>query len=211
MTLISPFPSPQTNTTQHTGAEELGHLRRNFLLEVGFNALWSVSPILCVLVSFWVYTSIIGKELTPSVAFASLAVWNELRFALNSAPEILVNAIQCLVSLRRIEKYLATPDVALIVEGESATAVEEESQAPAFHSATVTWPSVSEDGLSTPAPSASGTSTPAGVPQTFELQDVDVAFPFEKMSLICGSLGSGKTLMLLGASLLFTPLTFSFD
>ena len=32
-----------------TGAEELKHLRRNFMLEVSFNAIWSASPILCVL------------------------------------------------------------------------------------------------------------------------------------------------------------------
>lgn len=81
-------------------SEELKQLRRNFLLEVAFNAIWSVSPILCVLVSFYVYTTVMGQELTPSVAFASLAVWNELRFALNSIPEILVNvSLHCPRSL----------------------------------------------------------------------------------------------------------------
>lgn len=64
-----------------TGGEELKHLRHNFLLEVAFNAIWGISPILCVLVSFYVYTSpsFMGQELSPSIAFASLAVWNELR------------------------------------------------------------------------------------------------------------------------------------
>ena len=29
----------------------------NYLLEVSFSAIWGVSPILCVLVSFWIYTA----------------------------------------------------------------------------------------------------------------------------------------------------------
>lgn len=33
-------------------------------------------------VSFYVYTKVMEQELTPSVAFASLAVWNELRSVL---------------------------------------------------------------------------------------------------------------------------------
>lgn len=32
-----------------------------------------------ITVSFWVFTGPMGRELTPSIAFASLAVWNELR------------------------------------------------------------------------------------------------------------------------------------
>jgi hypothetical protein len=58
---------------------ELAQLRWNYLLEVSFQAIWSISPILCILVSFWAYTSplLMHKTLTPSVAFASLAVWNE--------------------------------------------------------------------------------------------------------------------------------------
>jgi len=73
------------------GNEELKHLRHNFLLEVVFDAIWSVSPILCVLVSFYVFTSVMERELTPSIAFASLAVWNELRCV--RAPRKLVKGL----------------------------------------------------------------------------------------------------------------------
>jgi ABC-type multidrug transport system fused ATPase/permease subunit len=116
------------------------------------------------------------------------------RFALNSVPEILVNAIQCLVSLRRIEKYLHTPEVSL--KPSAIAAAPEAQETPAFVSATVTWPRKNGDDDSSPNSAApSGTSTPA--PRGFELQDIDVRFPVGKLSLICGSLGSGKTLMLL--------------
>jgi ABC-type multidrug transport system fused ATPase/permease subunit len=52
------------------------------------NSIWAISPICCVLFSFWAYTSplLMGQKLTPSVAFASLAVWNELKFSLNIIP-----------------------------------------------------------------------------------------------------------------------------
>jgi hypothetical protein len=78
-------------------------LRRNYALEVSFNAIWGVSPILCVLTSFWVYTSIIGRPLTPSVAFASLAVWNELRqvsWAFLAAARIFANLLYDTIDLR---------------------------------------------------------------------------------------------------------------
>ncbi|GAA5830682.1 hypothetical protein JCM3770_005698, partial [Rhodotorula araucariae] len=65
--------------------DEIRELRRNFVLEIIFQGIYNISPILCVLVSFWAYTSplLMGQELTPSTAFTALSVWNELRFALN--------------------------------------------------------------------------------------------------------------------------------
>lgn len=102
-------------------------------------------------------------------------------------------AIQCLISLRRLEKYLRTPEVDAI----PALTAPETQQTPAFNSATVTWPRKNEsDDKSSTSGAPSGASTPAA--RGFELQDIDVTFPEGKMSLICGSLGSGKTLMLLG-------------
>ncbi|GAA6061872.1 hypothetical protein JCM10212_000513 [Sporobolomyces blumeae] len=196
---------------------ELAQLRWNFVLEVSFQAIWSISPILCVLVSFWAYTSplLMDRALTPSVAFASLAVWNELRFALNVLPEVVVNAIQCLVSLRRIERYIAEPEVEI---AESAGEVEANLVEPpmmeqvevAFHDATVTWPQAEQqdevgskddvvNGATNGSTSGTAGSRPSSLaaPKSFELQDIDAVFPKGQLSLICGRLGSGKTLMLL--------------
>ncbi|SCV71041.1 BQ2448_3803 [Microbotryum intermedium] len=185
------FEEPFEKRIMEARAFELKQLRRNYLLEVSFSGIWGISPILCVIVSFYVYTNIIGKELTPSIAFASLAVWNELRFALNSAPEVFVNAIQCLVSLRRLQRYLDTPEVEVVTTDDPEAPIEAQSPDVAFRSATVTWPQ-KNDSISV---SASGSSTPAARP--FELQEISVDFPRGKMSLITGPLGSGKTLLLL--------------
>ncbi|KAM0789106.1 hypothetical protein ACM66B_003161 [Microbotryomycetes sp. NB124-2] len=192
------FETPFEKRIMESRKTELGHLRRNFLLEVAFNGIWSVSPILCVLVSFYVYVVVMKQELTPSKAFASLAVWNELRFALNVIPEIVVDAIQCLTSLRRIDVYLHTPEVSMSPGAPNLANIEPvpvENRI-AFNSATVTWPRQAEDASTKDADTApSGTLTPA--PRGFELQDIDAMFPIGEMSLICGSLGAGKTLMLL--------------
>ncbi|GAA5837403.1 hypothetical protein JCM5353_002686 [Sporobolomyces roseus] len=189
---------------------ELAQLRWNFILEVSFQAIWSISPILCVLMSFWAYTSplLMGKNLTPSIAFASLAVWNELRFALNIIPDVVVNALQCVVSLRRIEKYLLEPEVEIPLvtddfEGSLAEPPVIEQVEVAFKDATVTWPRadqqepVASNGVATNGNGSSSRASSIAAPKSFELQDIDVEFPKGELSLICGRLGSGKTLMLL--------------
>lgn len=188
---------------------ELAQLRWNYLLEVSFQAIWSISPILCILVSFWAYTSplLMNKNLTPSVAFASLAVWNELRFALNVIPDVLINSLQCLVSLRRIKKYLDEPEVDVVASSEDLEQslndlpVLEQVEV-ALRDATVTWPQ--GDAKEPTKPSNGSASNGHGsrasslmAPKSFELQDIDVEFPKGELSLICGRLGSGKTLLLL--------------
>ena len=92
---------------------------------------------------------------------------------------------QCLVSLRRIEKYLQGAEVT------SVPPISDQSQSIAMQSATVTWPQ--DRSLGSRASSA--TSTPG---HKFVLVDLTIRFPEGKLSLICGRLGSGKTLLLLG-------------
>ena len=86
--------------------EEIRQQRNNYLLEVAFNFIWGASPIACVLVSFLVFTKAMHRDLTPSIAFTSLAVFNELRYAINVLPDTFISALQCFVSLRRIGAHI---------------------------------------------------------------------------------------------------------
>ena len=52
-------------------AKELQEQRNNYALEIAFDALWSLSPVISVVVAFLVYTKIQGHVLTPSIAFTS--------------------------------------------------------------------------------------------------------------------------------------------
>jgi len=72
--------------------KELKYQSRNYYIEVNdlpgkygicvltitfqvlFNAIWSASPILVTLVSFWHFTVVRGQTLTPSVAFTSVSL-----------------------------------------------------------------------------------------------------------------------------------------
>ena len=76
-------------------------------------------------------------------------------------------------------------------EVSSVPPAEEQDSTIALQNATVTWPQER-------ARSASNTSSIASTPKTkFILMDLCITFPQGELSLICGKLGSGKTLLLL--------------
>nr|GAT52587.1 multidrug resistance-associated ABC transporter protein [Mycena chlorophos] len=167
-------------------AKELKYQKLNYTIEVLWNAIWNGSPMLVTLVSFWHYAVVRKEVLTPAVAFTSIIIFNELKFALNALPETLINMLQSLVSLRRIEKYLGTAEVAPVPP------LSEQSPTIAFQSCTVTWPHDRNAGT------ASGTPSAASTPRhKFVLVDLSLQFPQGELSLVCGKLGSGKTLLLL--------------
>lgn len=74
---------------------ELSWQARNYQIEVAFNCIWALTPVVVTVVSFLVsvmsetawayvhypqhYTLVRGQQLTPSVAFTSVAVFAELR------------------------------------------------------------------------------------------------------------------------------------
>ena len=111
-----------------------------------------------------------------------------MKFALNALPETLINMLQSSVSLRRIEKYLHGAEVAAVppLDGQTHPIV--------LSSATITWPQDRTRGSSA---ASSAASTPR---HKFMLIDLSLKFPIGELSLVCGKLGSGKTLLLLGAS-----------
>ncbi|KAA1472498.1 multidrug resistance-associated ABC transporter [Dentipellis sp. KUC8613] len=165
--------------------KELKYQKLNYTIETLWNAIWNASPMVVTLVSFWHFAVWRGQVLTPSIAFTSIAIFSEMKFALNALPETLINMLQSLVSMRRIEKYLHG------VEVTSVPPLGGEQPPIAFQGATVTWPQDRTRGTST-APSVA--STPKS---KFVLIDLNLNFPKGELSLICGKLGSGKTLLLL--------------
>lgn len=98
---------------------------------------------------------------------------------------------QSLVSLRRIEKYLHGAEVA------SVPPLGDDLPPVAFQGATVTWP---QDRTRSRTGNTSATPSAAATPKNkFILMDLNLVFPKGELSLVCGKLGSGKTLLLLGA------------
>ncbi|KDQ53279.1 hypothetical protein JAAARDRAFT_72568 [Jaapia argillacea MUCL 33604] len=165
--------------------KELKYQKLNFRIETLWNAIWNGSPLLVTLVSFWHFAVIRQQILTPSIAFTSIAIFSEMKFALNALPETLINLLQSAVSLKRIEKYLHGAEVSPVPPHSGEPVI-------ALQSATITWPQDRSRGTSN-APSAAPTPK-----HKFLLMDLSLNFPIGELSLICGKLGSGKTLLLLG-------------
>ncbi|TFK38174.1 multidrug resistance-associated ABC transporter [Crucibulum laeve] len=164
--------------------KELKYQKLNYTIETLWNAIWNGSPILVTLVSFWHFAIVRKQPLTPSIAFTSIIVFSEMKFALNALPETFINMLQSLVSLRRIEKYLNGAEVNRVPP------MDQQSQTIAFQSCTATWP---QDRAG-----ASAASSAASTPKhKFLLVDLTLNFPAGELALICGKLGSGKTLLLL--------------
>ncbi|KAG6333895.1 hypothetical protein ID866_5197 [Astraeus odoratus] len=165
--------------------KELKYQKLSYMIEVLFNALWDGSPILVTIVAFWHFSVVRGQTLTPSIAFTSILVFNEMKFALNALPETFINMLQSFVSLRRIEKYLHAAEVTAVPP------LSLQTQTIALQNATITWP---QDRIQTGSATPSAASTPRN---KFVLLDLALSFPEGELSLVCGKLGSGKTLLLL--------------
>ncbi|KAJ6495413.1 multidrug resistance-associated ABC transporter [Mycena sanguinolenta] len=177
--------------------KELRYQKLNYTIETLWNAIWNGSPMLVTLVSFWHFAVVRKEILTPSIAFTSV-FFNEMKasFALNALPETLINLLQvCIFFFSSIKyippnstHYLGTAEVSIVPP------LDQQSQTIAFQSCTVTWPQDRS------AASASASATPSAVStprHKFVLVDLTLQFPQGKLSLICGKLGSGKTLLLL--------------
>ncbi|KAI0338006.1 ATP-binding cassette transporter [Trametopsis cervina] len=161
---------------------ELKYQKLNYTIETLWNAIWNGSPILVTLVSFWHFAVVRGQPLSPSIAFTSISVFEEMKFALNALPETLINMLQSLVSMRRIEKYLNGAEVADVAP------LDGQVQPIRLQSATITWPQDRTRGSST-APSAAPTPR-----HKFVLVDLTLDFPLGELSLICALLGEADLL-----------------
>ncbi|GBC03173.1 hypothetical protein RclHR1_00500021 [Rhizophagus clarus] len=161
---------------------ELKQLRSNFIHLTMFDLVWIVSPVLVTIASFYIFTKIQGNELTASIAFTSLSVFYELRFALNILPEIFMDGSQAYISLKRIEKFLNEDEIT-DSELENGNNVLGQESKIGFENATVTWNRLNNEEIN-------------DEPE-FKMKNLTLNFPIGELSIICGPTGSGKTLLLM--------------
>lgn len=133
-------------------------------------ACWITSPLLLSAISLAVYAWNTGS-LTPSVAFVSLGVFKALEVTLSVVPELTTDLVDAWISIKRIEKYLDSPEV-------DSTA--QDGTEVAFENASLAWP-CDED---------------VAEEDRFVLRGVNVSFPRGELSVISGKTGTGKSLML---------------
>ncbi|CAK5268515.1 unnamed protein product [Mycena citricolor] len=161
-------------------ARELHYQWLNYAIQALLSGLWALAPIVITLAAFYHFAIVRGEQLTPSIAFTSIIVFYEFKYVLAAIPETLIVILQTVVSIRRVRKYLGTKEVTKV------SPLEEQPREIKLVNCTVTWPAQA---------SMSAASTPR---QQFLLMDLNLEFPRGELTLICGKLGAGKTLLLLG-------------
>ena len=162
---------------------ELKQLRNRYILWAIAATSWYGSPMIITLLSFFSYTVIEGKELSASVAFTALSLFNVLRVPLDQLADMVTNVLQAKVSVDRVEEFLREEETE---KYHQLRHTEDDPDAPVigFRDASFTWGSKKQA-------IAKGTSS------AFQLQDLSIEFVPGQLNLVAGATGSGKTSLLM--------------
>ncbi|KAM3586756.1 hypothetical protein VKS41_001813 [Umbelopsis sp. WA50703] len=162
--------------------KELKCIRGRLMIYMWSGNVWFLIPILIMVAVFYVYT--LGHSLSASTAFTTVALFQNLRGSLDELPFIISFLFQAKVSLERIDTFLGDEEV------EENKYVRKDGQdfIGFRDNATFQW-------FGKPDASASGTDSPARQAQ-FTLKNLNLSFPQNKLSIVCGPTGSGKTTLL---------------
>lgn len=150
--------------------EELATQWRVFCLDTLLIAIWILGPVMLSAVSLTVY-SLLNGSLSASVAFTSITVMGSMELSLAVLPEVIADALEAWVSVKRIDEYLKAPEKDPYIIS---------SDAIGFEDALIAWPSDSQE----------------ADPDRFALKDINLQFPIKELSVISGKTGSGKSLLL---------------
>ena len=100
--------------------KEVGRLRQKevealtklaYVTAVGFSIILLSTPIVQPIIVFVTYVNIQDEPLTSATAFTTVALFNIMRFPFAFMPMGLLQYIQSKISLKRLERYLALPEL----------------------------------------------------------------------------------------------------
>ena len=150
--------------------KEIKTLWRTYILDSVLIMIWIFLPVMLAAASLTAY-AIINKQLTASVAFTTISVFESIEVTLAVMPEMITDLLDAIVSARRVQEYLESSEVHQDLRpGDSIS----------FQDATVAWPTDEDEHHD----------------DLFKLHDLAIEFPNEGLSVISGKTGSGKSLLL---------------
>ncbi|PYH42574.1 ABC transporter family protein [Aspergillus saccharolyticus JOP 1030-1] len=138
-----------------------------FIWELLMFVTYNIAPVLVSAACLGTY-AITHEGMPASIAFTSISLLSALTTPLAILPQILLNATSAQVSLRRIERFLRSPD---------QSSQFEPAEDVVFDQATLSWTNWHRHG-------------------DFQLPDLTLLFPSGALSVVTGPSGSGKSLIL---------------
>ncbi|OAP61776.1 hypothetical protein AYL99_03979 [Fonsecaea erecta] len=141
-----------------------------FVYDTTLISIWIFGPVMLAAVSLTTYV-LIYKQLTASVAFTTISVFEAIEMTLAVIPEMITDLLDAIVSANRVQEYLDAPERIDSTKPGSSVA---------FKDATISWPS----------------DNPENEENQFTLRNLNLAFPENELSVISGRTGSGKSLLL---------------
>ncbi|KAJ5317887.1 hypothetical protein PENANT_c004G07627 [Penicillium antarcticum] len=166
---------------------ELKALRKRYILWSSAATVWYGTPILITFLSFFLYTVVEKKQLTPSIAFPALSMFSLLRVPLDQLADMVAHVQESKVSLDRVDRYLNEEETGKYDQLRDSTTAGTPARL-GLEKATLTW------STSKPTPQEAGSAD--GL-DSFRLINIDVEFLVGKLNIIAGPTGSGKTSLLM--------------
>ncbi|KAI1300681.1 hypothetical protein EDD11_006060 [Mortierella claussenii] len=204
--------------------KELQRTKDSYVQMIFTDIIWMIVPLLNIVVILTVYTKVFGNEISASKMFTTLALFNIMRQSLNMLPWQIKSTMQAAVSLKRINRFLLEEE---LIKNTTVTKLNTKTRSNVSHptigfvNASYTWPN-KENGkeetaaaphakkvswvqkikskfIKFPEPLAPEEPVAAAdvVQERFKLKDITIDFPVEKLSIIVGPTGSGKSALLL--------------
>ncbi|KAI8636891.1 P-loop containing nucleoside triphosphate hydrolase protein [Parasitella parasitica] len=152
---------------------ELKVIRARLMSYMWIGNVWFIIPVLIMVAVFYAYTRV--YILTASTAFTALALFNNFKTTLDELPIITSFLLQANVSLSRIQAFLKEEEVKLPAPNTTSS-----TRIGFVDNASFSW-----------------SSSKSGEPSTPQIKNLNLSFPLNQMSIVCGPTGSGKTTLLL--------------
>lgn len=153
-----------SNLISDVRESELKELFKAYFCLSMYNLIWMATPVLVTIVMFYVYTKVQGNELTASIAFTSITIFNELRYVLANLPDVFMQGYQAIVSIRRIETFLNSGEI-------ESQSVNTNTLKIGFGNASVVWNKYGEDDEISS--------------NEFVIKNLNIEFPIGKLSIVC--------------------------
>ncbi|KAG0309742.1 hypothetical protein BGZ98_008878 [Dissophora globulifera] len=199
--------------------KELQRTKESYKKIVMTDIVWMIMPLLNIVVILTAYTKLFGHEINASRMFTTLALFNIMRQALNNLPWNIKSTMQAMVSLGRINSFLAEEEIlkdTVVTKIDGKARVDSSLPTVGFVNASFVWPNKENEQAAakketkltwtqrikakfsrTPKPAEEPVAEPEAVKERFKLKNVTADFPVGQLSLIVGPTGSGKSALLL--------------